>query len=53
MGSPNAKIKAEPVDPGSFLSSPRPQVKKRGHTIAIEISSDEEETATPTPKAKR
>jgi hypothetical protein len=56
MKSPDLKIKLEPVDSSSFLSSPPPQDKnkKSGQVIAtIEISSDEEEDATPTPKAKQ
>ena len=52
MESPRFEIKAEPVDPSTFLSQrPQPKYKKLGQTI--EISSDEEVNVTPTPKAKR
>lgn len=53
MESPNVKIKAEPADAVSFLSPPRPRDKNKKSGQIIEISSSEEENASPTPKAKR
>ena len=56
METLNKNIKAEPNDSNSFLSTPRLQDKKKkgGQPIAtIEISSDEDDNATPTPKEKR
>jgi hypothetical protein len=52
--SSDVKMKPEPVDAGSFLSSPRlPHEKNKNpsRTFAtVEISSEEEENVTPTPK---
>lgn len=48
------RVKVEPIDSSSLLSSPRPQDKNknRGQLLAaIEISSDEEDN-DPTPKGK-
>jgi hypothetical protein len=53
MESPNVKIKAGPADAVSFLSPPRPRDKNKKLGQTIEISSSEEENASPTPKAKR
>lgn len=51
VGSLERKIKTEPVDSSSYPSS-TPKKGKKIITTAIEVSSDEEEIATPTPKAK-
>ena len=54
--SPDINIKPEAEDSSSFLSTSHPQNKnkKQGQPIAtIEILSDEDDNATPTPKANR
>lgn len=56
METPNRNIKAEPDDSNSLLSTPRLQDKKKKWVqpiATIEISSDENDNVTPTPKTKR
>lgn len=53
METPDINIKAEPDDSNSLLSTPHLQDrnKKQGPIATIEISSDEDDIATPTPNA--
>ena len=56
METPDINVKAEADNSSSFLSTAHPQDKnkKQGQPIAtIEILSDENDNATPTPKANR
>lgn len=46
------KVKTEPTDSSSFISSTFKNKGKKITATAIDISSDEEEVATPTPKAR-